>query len=127
MTGKDLIQQANTQGLTGSARRDYIEAGRAVTATPKATTPATSTIQSSLSSGRSTSAPATIQSATTSTPSKATIASTQATPTATATSINAPISAKTVLSPQTTLTPSSPEAKKTGKQLIAETNQLGLK
>lgn len=124
MTGKDLIQQANTQGLTGSARRDYIEAGRAVTATPKAPTPATSTIQRSLSSGRYTSAPATIQSATTSTPSKATIASTQATPAPT--SINAPISAKTVLSPKTTLTPSSPEAKKTGKQLIAESNQLGL-
>lgn len=55
LLGKDLIQQANTQGLTGSARRDYIEAGRAVTSTPvaKASTPAptTSTIQSSLSSG----------------------------------------------------------------------------
>lgn len=130
MTGKDLIQQANTQGLTGSARRDYIEAGRAVTATPKATTPATSTIQSSLSSGRSTSAPATIQSATTSSkvataPSKSTI--TPATVTPAASSINTPVTTKTVLSPQTTLTPSSPEAKKTGKQLIAETNQLGLK
>jgi len=128
LTGKDLIQQANTQGLTGSARRDYIEAGRAVTATPKAPTPTTSTIQSSLSSGSTkpttTSAPATIQSTTTSTPSKTTITPTTVTPVAS--SINAPISAKTVLSPKTTLTPSSPEAKKTGKQLIAESNQLGL-
>ncbi len=128
MTGKDLIQQANTQGLTGSARRDYIEAGRAVTATPKVPTPTTSTIQSSLSSSgtkaTTSSAPATIQSTTTSTPSKTTITPTTVAPVAS--SINAPISAKTVLSPQTTLTPSSPEAKKTGKQLIAETNQLGL-
>lgn len=140
LLGKDLIQQANTQGLTGSARRDYIEAGRTiatpVVSTPKVSTPATSTIQSSLSSGGSTkaptttSAPATIQSATTSskvtaTPSKTTITPTTVTPAAS--SINAGVTTKTVLSPQTTLTPSSPEAKKTGKQLIAETNQLGLK
>lgn len=142
LLGKDLIQQANTQGLTGSARRDYIEAGRAiatpvaVVAKPTTPSPATSTIQSSLSSGGSTkaptttSAPATIQSSTTSgkvatAPSKSTIAPTTVTPAAS--SINTGISTKTVLSPQTTLTPSSPEAKKTGKQLIAETNQLGLK
>jgi len=142
LLGKSLIQQADAQGLTGSARRDYIEAGRAITtpvavvAKPTTPSPATSTIQSSLSSGGSTkaptttSAPATIQSSTTSgkvatAPSKSTITPTTVTPAAS--SINSGISTKTVLSPQTTLTPSSPEAKKTGKQLIAETNQLGLK
>lgn len=119
-----MILQANTQGLTGSARRNYIEAGRAITtpvavvAKPTTPSPATSTIQRSLSSGGSTKAPATIQSATT---------SGKVTATPAASSINSGISTKTVLSPQTTLTPSSPEAKKTGKQLIAETNQLGLK
>ena len=130
--GKDLIQQANTQGLTGSARRDYIEAGRAiatpVVSTPKVSAPATSTIQSSLSSGGSTKAPATIQSATTS--SKVATARVnqllllQQLPQQHLQSIL--VLPPKQFSPQTTLTPSSPEAKKTGKQLIAESNQLGL-
>ena len=127
LLGKSLIQQADAQWLTGSARRDYIEAGRAiatpvVTTTPKVTTPTTSTIQGSLSSSgtkasSTTTPPATIQGSTTS--SKVATTTTPAT-------INSGISTKTVLSPQTTLTPSSPEAKKTGKQLIAESNKLGL-
>ena len=112
LLGKTLIQQANSQGLTGSARRDYIDAGRSVATTPTVTTPKVSTIQSTLSGGSTrSSTPTPIA-----TPYKAPVA----------TSINAPLSAKTVLSSQTTLTPSSPEAKKTGKQLIAETAKLGL-
>ena len=121
LLGKDLIQQANTQGLTGSARRDYIEAGRSVASAPAtvASAPKASTIQSGISTKPSSSS--TIQS--TLSPSKVATTPYKA---PVATSINAPLSAKTVLSSSTTLTPSSPEAKKTGKQLIAETAKLGL-
>lgn len=121
LLGKDLIQQANSQGLTGSARRDYIEAGRSVASAPAtvASAPKASTIQSGISTKPSSSS--TIQS--TLSPSKVATTPYKA---PVATSINTPVTTKSVLSSQTTLTPSSPEAKKTGKQLIAETAKLGL-
>ena len=121
LLGKDLIQQANSQGLTGSARRDYIEAGRSVASAPAtvASAPKASTIQSGISTKPSSSS--TIQS--TLSPSKVATTPYKA---PVATSINTPVTTKSVLSSQTTLTPSSPEAKKTGKDLILETQKLGL-